>query len=88
MPGDAVSTLLQLVTIIEDLGLAYAVGGSLASSMHGDPPHRVWFFCKLEDGLTTRSELHEALYKALTEQGIEIPVPLQDVRLHGQGAAG
>ena len=37
MPGDAVSTLLQLVSIIEDLGLAYAVGGSLASSMHGEP---------------------------------------------------
>ena len=37
MPGDAVSTLLQLVSVFDELGLTYAVGGSLASSMYGEP---------------------------------------------------
>lgn len=37
MPADAVSTLLNLVSVFEELGVAYAIGGSLASSMHGEP---------------------------------------------------
>jgi len=37
MPGEAASTLLELVSIFDELGLAYAVGGSLASSMYGEP---------------------------------------------------
>lgn len=37
MATDAVSTLLNLVCVFDDLGVAYAVGGSLASSMHGEP---------------------------------------------------
>jgi hypothetical protein len=37
MPGDAISVLIQLVSILEELGVAYAVGGSVASSRHGEP---------------------------------------------------
>jgi hypothetical protein len=37
MPEGLVSTLVGLVSVLDDLGLAYAVGGSLASSMYGEP---------------------------------------------------
>jgi hypothetical protein len=34
---DPLSALLAVVAILEDLGIEYAVGGSVASSIHGEP---------------------------------------------------
>ena len=35
--SDPLDALLHLVAILEDLGLSYAIGGSVASSVHGEP---------------------------------------------------
>jgi hypothetical protein len=36
-PGEAYKVILEAIKILEDLGVPYAVGGSLASSLHGIP---------------------------------------------------
>src|SRR5262245_24300453 len=36
-PEDALKVILEVIKILEDLQVPYAVGGSLASSMHGIP---------------------------------------------------
>jgi hypothetical protein len=37
MAGDLISALLEAVQCLEQMGLAYAIGGSLASSVFGEP---------------------------------------------------
>ncbi len=62
-----------------------------------DPPHRiwfkgfgdfalefeVWFFTHLDVGLSTRSDLVGRIYKTLREEGIQIPIPKQDIHVTG-----
>lgn len=59
-----------------------------------DPPHRiwvqkfgdfgveldVWFFTTINDGLTTRSEVHAAILNRFQAEGVEIPVVMRDVQ--------
>jgi small-conductance mechanosensitive channel len=63
------------------------------------PPHRVWFkgfgeyrleftvwvFTNIDFGFSTMTALYTEIYKRLQEEGIEIPVPRRDVRVHGEG---
>ena len=37
MTGDPIEALLQVVEALEELGIPYAIGGSVASSVHGEP---------------------------------------------------
>lgn len=35
--SDPLSALLDLIEILDDLGISYAIGGSVASSVYGEP---------------------------------------------------
>jgi hypothetical protein len=35
MPGDSIRVTLLVTTVLERMGIPYAIGGSLSSSLHG-----------------------------------------------------